>query len=112
MQYLIKTLVAIGVICSICYAAKAKAVKEGDKVTVTYTLTVEGRAVDSATPDKPLVFIVGGEVEKIPATLAEKIKGMVMGKDKVIIPLVPTKGSASLIPRHLSKNTAGPCPRR
>jgi FKBP-type peptidyl-prolyl cis-trans isomerase 2 len=65
-------------------AAAGKTAKDGDKISLAFTLTVDGKAVDSATADKPLAFILGGDEPRLPAGLQKKLKGLAIGKEKAI----------------------------
>ena len=65
------------------YAEEAKVITEGSKVSLEYTLNIEGgETVDSNTGDDPLVYTQGNN-EIIPA-LEEELSGLAAGDEKQV----------------------------
>jgi FKBP-type peptidyl-prolyl cis-trans isomerase 2 len=83
MKYLILVLCSLTALAANIVAA-GKTAKDGDKISLAFTLTVEGKAVDSATAEKPLSFILGGDEPRLPAGLQKKLAGLAVGKEKTI----------------------------
>ena len=76
-------------------AAGGPAIRQGSRVTMNYTLTVDGKVVDSSVGGQPLTYVQGsGQI--IPG-LEEKLAGMRKGgKKHVTVP--PEKGYGPVNP--------------
>lgn len=65
------------------HAEEAKVITEGSKVSLEYTLNIDGgETVDSNTGDEPLVYTQGNQ-EIIPA-LEEELQGLAPGDEKQV----------------------------
>ena len=90
---------AIGVV-AFCYGAARgeqalPSIRNGSTVAVHYTLTVDGRVVDSSIGKNPLTYVQGtGQI--IPG-LEEQMQGMKKGEKKQVI-VKPDKGYGSIDP--------------
>jgi len=74
---------AMFVLSSSLHAEEAKVITEGSKVSLEYTLNIEGgETVDSNTGDDPLVY-TQGKNEIIPA-LEEELSGLAAGDEKQV----------------------------
>lgn len=76
-------LLATFMLSSPLHAEEAKVITEGSKVSLEYTLNIDGgETVDSNTGDEPLVYTQGNQ-EIIPA-LEEKLQGLAPGDEKQV----------------------------
>ena len=64
------------------HAGAGNVIKDGSKVSFDYTLTVDGKVVDSSEGKKPLEFTEGDG--KIIPGLAKQLQGLKAGDEKII----------------------------
>ncbi|MFA6216676.1 MAG: FKBP-type peptidyl-prolyl cis-trans isomerase [Candidatus Omnitrophota bacterium] len=72
-------------------------IQDGKKVTLEYTVTVEGKVVDSSKKHGPLRYTHGKASEIIPG-LARQLKGLRAGDSKTII-VTPQEGYGEINPK-------------
>ncbi|MDZ7840720.1 MAG: FKBP-type peptidyl-prolyl cis-trans isomerase [Gammaproteobacteria bacterium] len=76
-------LLAMFTVSSTLHAEEAKVITEGSKVSLEYTLNIEGgETVDSNSGDDPLVYTQGNQ-EIIPA-LEQELQGLAAGDEKQV----------------------------
>lgn len=76
-------LLAMFTVSSTLHAEEAKVITEGSKVSLEYTLNIEGgQTVDSNSGDEPLVYTQGNQ-EIIPA-LEQELQGLAPGDEKQV----------------------------
>ncbi len=76
-------LLAMFTVSSTLHAEEAKVITEGSKVSLEYTLNIEGgETVDSNSGDEPLVYTQGNQ-EIIPA-LEQELQGLAPGDEKQV----------------------------
>lgn len=80
--------------------SRSDAVREGAKVALDFTLSVDGKVVDATSRGETLRFRVGsGEVL---AGLEEKLAGLKAGEERLIV-LPPEKGYGLVDPARVQK---------
>ncbi len=84
------------------------AVTKGKKVSMEYTLTVEGKVVDSSEGKAPLSFVQG--TGQIISGLERQLEGLVVGDEKIVV-VSPKEGYGEINPeayREVPKTSLPP----